>query len=425
MATIIDSMTVKDTGWKHGRKIAQYNKFSKVNEKKCYALTSLNGIIDKREFSWATQSDGGVSSTILSPRIYTYDYGFNIPEFATILKVVVRVTASAKNRDVKDYLVTLKTGASLSDEGVGINQSEDMLWGRYIGSSREFGDDELCEEQWGISLTPSDVNNSNFGCVYQFCGIFEDKLSTGKLSDIAMKVYYTQLGTDATTVENTVANVIDMNNIDESITADAEPYYFPDGASEPTRLLPATKSVENLYDYMPFWLRFKLKVKRKNNVRYYKGAYYSKTVCISLNECLRFEDGSHYMEIPNFACWASTDEEDLKRGFKSYLVPIKVFADKVGTGSITVTGLKYYVDDDEEEVLTTRHFTIRVTDYYFEATTSMVYLTNCSFNGCDAVEGKCVYNTGRLNYENITIPDITSKGGKAWYDYDKYRDKEF
>ena len=425
MVTVNDSIIEKNTGWRTPRMASQYSVYGEVNDRECYAFSNLGKILTA-DTDCTKPNSGGVGRNTKSPLVFCYDYGFNIPNGAVITKVLVRVTRRVNtvktDSVVKDNLVQLKIGTNVSKAYDLPNLAGNTRWTNNQIHRKVFGEHKTksVEDLWGVNVTPALANNQQFGLVYQCTGL-TDEFMVEELDCIEMCVYYTQMGTMSTSVENTVEAVKQKVDLSSVITCDAEPYYFPDGASEPTRYLPASKSIENVYDYMPFWIRYTNPVQRIDGVRQVKGGFYPE-VKVHLSSALRFDDGSQDLTLKAFGCWGSLEEEDIKRGYKSYLVPVKVYPNEVGDGVITITGLKY--DDGNGGILTRKVFHIEITEYYFEAVNSMLTLDSCTFVDCNATEGQCVYNKGRMNYRNIVITDKTGRS-KLWYDYDKYRDKEF
>lgn len=188
-----------DTGWKMPNSISQDARYGKVNKYTCYSYININNILKTGTSKYANQPEysTGTNNTHDAPRLYAYNYNFNIPSNATITNIQVRVTSCRMTYHSSGKLYTkllkLKTGASTTDTGSGDNvASQDQStyktrqWKEYTykGSPSD-------KEKWNLNVTPSMVNNSNFGCVYQV-GNQNSSWCIPRVALIEMKIEYTE-----------------------------------------------------------------------------------------------------------------------------------------------------------------------------------------------------------------------------------------
>jgi hypothetical protein len=119
-------------------------------------------------------------------------FGFSIPAGATIQGVVVTVLRKAgSSNSVWDASIKLVKGGTISGNDLGLSTSQGSAYAVPTTlTSFSFGAQWY---MWGLSLAPSDVNASTFGCV-----IAEKGSSTVSIDSISMTVYYT-LSTDVAT----------------------------------------------------------------------------------------------------------------------------------------------------------------------------------------------------------------------------------
>lgn len=196
------------TGWKSPGKVSQYNEYGKVNNTTCYPFLNLASILSLgTDYAYIDPNKGGLyGSSYRGPRVYTYNYGFNthfagLPQSATNIKINnIHVLERIKRQTVtgggiRDYLVKLKTGSSLTDLGYGFNHANTTSWptSNYIDkiySKKAQGFSGCDTSYWGASVVSKDhVSNYNFGCVLQCEGILPG-WQTPRLYGIQMKIDY-------------------------------------------------------------------------------------------------------------------------------------------------------------------------------------------------------------------------------------------
>ncbi|MBO7210108.1 MAG: hypothetical protein J6V44_03725 [Methanobrevibacter sp.] len=197
-----------DTGWKTPLTINQDSSRKVNNDHACYDFADLKDVL-KDDFHYAyIPVSGGIDSLRASPVVYAYNYNFNIPLTAKINKVYVLPVFQQGNganygNVVKLKTLTLKTTSSLTDYGG--EKVKNLANDNFIknikvpigewttestfkeGSRYVFGDGD---NPWGIELTPSLINSTNFGCIFQVVGTEYKKWVMPRLAKLLMKVVY-------------------------------------------------------------------------------------------------------------------------------------------------------------------------------------------------------------------------------------------
>ena len=197
-----------DTGWKAPLSVAQDSRDSVNNGRRCYNFLDLTDILRNDYRHAYIPTTGGIDKSHASPIVYAYNYKFNIPANATIKKVYVLPVIEQGNglglgKITRLKRLNLKVGASTTDNGTGIDivnkypflknleipvqswTSEDTF---KIGSSYIPAGDSTF---WGVELTPSVVNSTNFGFVLQMVGTKEKKWVMPCIAKMLMKIEYT------------------------------------------------------------------------------------------------------------------------------------------------------------------------------------------------------------------------------------------
>lgn len=115
--------------------------------------------------------------------LYAFDFGFSIPQGATIMGVSAQVLRmSTAPTDVTDSLIQLYTGSP-----VGTNHASTTNW-TPNPVSVIYGDST---DTWGYNLTPDSVNSSQFGlAVMAINRNMAGLITTASVDHIEMTVYY-------------------------------------------------------------------------------------------------------------------------------------------------------------------------------------------------------------------------------------------
>ena len=420
MVTTIDSIITKTTGWKSPKHVAQCTKG--INSDVCHAYSNLDFIKARDNNVASTLGDGGVDKTHESPRVYCYDYNFNIPAGATITKVEVRQrrknnTLCGSSDGIVDTLIKLKVGASITDLGVGNNLSVGAKWSSKNNGLNDYtvgNVDGTVASTWGINVTPAFANYQFFGCVIQ-CKGMGDTLMQPCIDVVEMQITYTQLGTVSTTVENTNENILKEKN-PHSIQCTSE--LLPTLTDVKGNVV-TTKSIDYIYDPMYITLRYRNNVIQREGITLMETVYHN-PIYISLTDTLRFQDGSQKKVIGKQKIDADNDEKILEQGYVERLIKIPVYPNKVGGGKVVVD--KLHPTQSMTEV--SSYVTCVIKEAYTNVSNSLTTISNTVFKNCYATHGTAIYNTGKLTYKDCTFEDITSQD-KVIYDYDKYRDGEY
>lgn len=190
------------TGWKMPSTVAQDKRKAVNNNLACYGFVDLKNITKEDTSSAYIPTSGGIDSTHASPVLYASNYGFKIPTKAKITKIeVCPIVQQATDPKRKKYgksiskikLLKLKTGTSTTDYGVGnskLPSNTELPYKKWSTTDKYTSSGTL--KEWGVStLTPSMVNNSNFGCVFQCIGIISKAWVMPRVAQLKMRITYT------------------------------------------------------------------------------------------------------------------------------------------------------------------------------------------------------------------------------------------
>ncbi|RAP46459.1 MAG: hypothetical protein BZ136_07575 [Methanosphaera sp. rholeuAM74] len=189
------------TGWKIPTQVTQNNKKAINGGRACYSFINLNNL--KRNDNTYTDIplSGGIDSQHHSPEIYTSGYQFNIPEKASIKQIqilhIIQQRTNSRNGKHKGEVtskfrtIKLKTGASSTDGGIGNNKANNKTLQFRKWTDEKTGLTTYTPTQWGVpDITPSQINNSNFGCVSQWTGLYKNTWTTPAIRKIMMNIEY-------------------------------------------------------------------------------------------------------------------------------------------------------------------------------------------------------------------------------------------
>lgn len=160
------------TEWKSPLNITQDARYKVVNGGTANKWGELNNLKRVTTDNWTYIVNNGIANYRASPVIYCSNFNFSIPSDAKITKIHVRYVAQEKtiHPGVKTSLLKLKIGASTTDFGVGKNNANGERWPS-AGKSWITHTMSYTPEQWTVSLNPTQVNSTNFGCVFQCVGL--------------------------------------------------------------------------------------------------------------------------------------------------------------------------------------------------------------------------------------------------------------
>lgn len=183
----------------------------------------------------ATHSENG--ATYYSHYLDAENFGFSIPADATINGIVVEFSRWRSSANVSDNTIKLVKGGVVS----GDNKSTGANWPNIVidpGTYESFGSSS---DLWGLSLTPNDVNASNFGVVLSTKNVkggVGSSSPTARVDHIRITVYYTASSTPAsasipavvippgqeTNIFKIAAAPISSDNASSQITLDLNDY---------------------------------------------------------------------------------------------------------------------------------------------------------------------------------------------------------
>lgn len=169
-----------------------------------------------------TAHDGTYSSIALgntasdNDYLHSTEFGFAIPSSSTILgiKADFFINTSASSSWIGNTVQLIKNGIRSGDnKGTGGGTSP-------INEYKSYGDST---DLWGLSLTPSDINASNFGLALRFENFFGGVTGVN-IDDVRITVYYdgpgqqgidsVELGNELSTVGLTQEHEISVNNLE-------------------------------------------------------------------------------------------------------------------------------------------------------------------------------------------------------------------
>lgn len=448
--------TIKDTGWCDPHKIAQCTTYQGKNFAKWFNIdpAKLDEPNTQRHYDLSAVTNYVVSANKPTAILYAYGYNFNIPATSIIKKVELRrvVCADDITRDrVKDSIVKLKVGASVSDYGVGNNKSEGTTWVTHAYAHRNgmqyitttHDDNTSVKDFWGVELTPEMVNNENFGMLTQMVG-------TGSSGH---KLYLDAIQIKITYAEGEVNTIVQKPVVDPEYFADNVGFYrvsradygadggLNDEYGVPTATpLQYTEATQNLTKVgnnpIPLWLQIKIvPITDENGVKRIPSG---KTVPVALicdeNSCFtngkqvrivgsrKFEGSSdkHYLEeglgkpggiyhYIRFGIKPTVDIESLTSN--SITTTISVRATKKVNGEyVPVRDKTDYTVYREGNQYSWNDITLTYTLGETAIPDSMTIIRNCKFIDNHANKGGAIYNTGRLYTSDLTFKNNTTKG---------------
>lgn len=145
-------------------------------------ITSSNNAHASKQFN----SGGGTSDTLQAT-----SFGFSIPSGATIDGIVVEIERYADSNfptlNITDNEIRLIKGGVIS----GTNKATATSWSTTESYFTYGGSSDL----WGLSLTRTDVNASNFGVSIKVTGTVLEKAQVSAFVDhVRITVHYTESG---------------------------------------------------------------------------------------------------------------------------------------------------------------------------------------------------------------------------------------
>lgn len=147
--------------------------------------------------------------------LVAYNYGLNVPTGATVIGVEVRINRRkwTNSGSCKDYKLYLREGSNLDVAGtISNNKAKSTLWGQsyaepVYGSQWDY---------WGVSLSPTRVNQYYFGIMFQVIGASSGSYASMYVDSIQMRVHY------AYTTDTIAPPVIDEGAGTVTIPTDTE-----------------------------------------------------------------------------------------------------------------------------------------------------------------------------------------------------------
>lgn len=414
---------VKNTGWCYPNRVSQYAEYGKVNRSSCYAFANLDRIKKEDGLCAYIPANGGVNETHNSPRIYCYDFKFNIPAEAHITKILVKQRRRKGNvgsvTRIKDYLIALKVGANVSGRGVGNNLSKGMEWNSKSAGLSDYIAGEYydtVQATWGIEVNPVMVNNQNFGCVIQCTGTGEF-FDTPEIDSVGMCIYYKIPSSENDNDSETSVPKLEKEQ-SEYVLSKLVKEYQPDD----TEILQTTAlSISEDYCYTPFiiWLQYRNRVNPQTGII---NQGYNDKITLECSPSLRFSNGTNTLTFPIYNFEEITDRDDIRRGYVTRYTWIKVFPVSYDPqAEVKAKGVHY---SENGEFKREQTITLAVSESMFNLADSSTELNRCTFNNCSAVKGNSIYNAGALKFSNLKFKTLPSTDKEFW-DYDKYRDSEF
>jgi hypothetical protein len=143
--------------------------------------TTCNGDATKDHSANTTPNNGKVSNYLKCT-----NFGFSIPSDANVTGVEVRIqrkTGGTTKYCIKDNLLKLHYGTSV----MGYNKAITTSYWSYNYASVTYGSST---DGWGVSLTPSIINNSTFGVQFQVKNLHSSVEPSAFVDCISIRVHY-------------------------------------------------------------------------------------------------------------------------------------------------------------------------------------------------------------------------------------------
>jgi hypothetical protein len=145
------------------------------------AWSNVGNILED-DSSFATSNLSGTNDT--TNYLKATNFGFTIPSNATIVNIAVRIVASSSaSSTIKPNVVKLVVGGSVVGNNMVSNPG-------FLGTSTSALIYEGSPSTWGVTVTPDDINNANFGVVYQAIFAAASGSATANVDSIFMYVTY-------------------------------------------------------------------------------------------------------------------------------------------------------------------------------------------------------------------------------------------
>lgn len=421
-------MTIKDTGWVEPHKESACTKYN--NEALApwsrgdKALVQEPNTQPHYDLSAVSYMAKGKKSGLF----YMYNYQFNIPENAVIKKIEVRPRVcgtKCKYKGVYLDLLKLKTGASVSDIGVGDNKAGNLQlvtheYAHYNGMQEPvFGNtDKSVKEYWGTEITPAMVNSADFGAILQFKGTLNVRCRTEGNKN---KVYVDVVKIRITYDDNGLPAV--KQNYDCILTSVREDPFSKDskGKYKVLESLETKKKSDNPTPYH-FWLRTTRKITKIDDKNYVLGGKRDNTIMFSEDGKLEFKSGVDYCIIPGDPIESTTDEKVIKNGFDwlyegqtVYIDPeVEKELDDKAEVKATVKLFKYQKNKHyrsqylNKDCISTLELTIERS--FENIAYSQTIIRGCKFINNKSNKGSAIYNTGRLSIVDSEIKNNKTYG---------------
>ncbi|WP_455644811.1 hypothetical protein [Methanosphaera sp.] len=217
------------TEWRSPHTVKQDARYKIVNGGTANAWGGLDNLKTVDTSNWTYIIKNGTSDYRASPVLYINNFGFNIPSKATIKKIIIeyKVQEQTLKAGIKTKTLKLKTGPSTTDWGVGENKAPSTKWSVKPNWTTETI--SATPSEWGVDLTPSTVNNSNFGVVLQCVGLSNGHKGYGswslpRIAYVRMKIEYTVATEEIIeksklkTTASLSANTLDVANENTPVT---------------------------------------------------------------------------------------------------------------------------------------------------------------------------------------------------------------
>lgn len=150
-----------------------------------YAWSNPTNISASNDTTATATTPGSPNGTQPSNYLKALDFGFAIPGTATVGSVAVgieRLRSGGTTGAIRDNVIKLVKGGTVSGNN---NADTATNWPTTVGGVvREYDAD------WGVSLTPSDVNGSTFGCVLAIAGSGSTTNRVAEVDNIYIRVVY-------------------------------------------------------------------------------------------------------------------------------------------------------------------------------------------------------------------------------------------
>ncbi|WP_292474149.1 hypothetical protein [Methanosphaera sp.] len=375
------------TEWKSPNNITQDSRYKIVNGGTANRFTNINAMKKQNtnDYSYCINNNG-TSDYRASPVLYFNNFQFNIPSNATITKIHVQLVVQEQTltAGLKTKVLKLKTGASTTDWGVGNNKASSDRWAvRPTWTTQTYS---FTPSEWGLTLLPSTINSSNFGCVFQCVGLSNGHKGYGYWS--LPRVAYVRMK-------------IDYNlPVTQNITV--KPNFLVEATASKSEL-----DINNSNDVLNVNVKYTHLLSSNNQ---YVGGNTPTVILSSKN----LKIGSN--KASSYTCPVLNMPDELSGSTRTTSIPIYPGVQpgrqeiKVTTGN-TVINIPITVINSQDSLIEFTDFT------KYDKANQKVLVNNCKFKGCTSKTGGAMYIKTKFFFKqkNTYVDNTATSCPNIWH----------